>query len=255
MNPSLAIKLKNIGVCYRVYSEKVFSLKESSISTLKKLGGIAQGKEWNPGYRELWAIQNIDLEIPKGVSLGLTGRNGSGKSTTLKVISGVLHPTTGEMWVRGRIAALVELGAGFEPELTGRENIYFAASVAGLSRKETDKKIDRIIEFSELGQFIDLPVKNYSSGMYARLGFAVTTDVDPDVLIVDEILGVGDGPFQEKCRHRMETFKKKGKTILFVSHDPRATQAFCDETILMENGHIVQEVSRTSGLGNTWGET
>jgi ABC-type polysaccharide/polyol phosphate transport system ATPase subunit len=233
-----SVELRNIGVCYRLYKQRVFSLKEASIGTFKRLFGMATGQGWEPGFREFWALRHIDLNIPRGLALGLTGHNGSGKSTTLKVVSGVLHPTEGELRVRGRVAALVELGAGFDPNLTGRENIYFAASVAGLSRKEADLRMDRIIDFAELGEFIDIPVCNYSSGMYARLGFSVATDVDPDVLIVDEILSVGDAPFQAKCLDRMNGFKKANKTILFVSHNRESTREFCDQVIELERGKI-----------------
>ncbi len=240
-----AIEIKNIGVLYRIYHERVFSLKEATISSVKKLGKMATGQSPAESYQDFWAIRNINFKVPRGCTFGITGRNGSGKSTTLKVISGVLHPTEGELWVRGRISALVELGAGFDPELTGRENIYFGASVAGLSRKQTDHKIDRIIDFAELRDFIDMPVKNYSSGMYARLGFALATDVDPDVLIVDEILSVGDAPFQAKCLDRMNEFKKKGVTILFVSHQGEQTQNFCDEILELEKGSIVAQTKKT----------
>jgi ABC-type polysaccharide/polyol phosphate transport system ATPase subunit len=239
MNDTPAIELKDIGVRYRIYREKVYSLKEAIIGSARRLGGIAAGQGWEPGFHEFWAIRNINLQVMRGQSLGLTGLNGSGKSTSLKVVAGVLHPTEGEMWVRGRVSALIELGAGFDPNLTGRENIYFGASVAGLSRKETDKRIDRIIDFSELGDFIDVPIRNYSSGMHARLGFALATDVDPDILIIDEILAVGDAPFQDKCKVRMEDFKRRNKTILFVSHDAQSVARFCDSTVLLEHGRIV----------------
>jgi len=247
-----AIELSDIGVCYRLYKEKVYSLKEASIGALKLLSRVIAGADVEKNYRELWAVRHLNLKVARGQTLGLVGRNGSGKSTTLKVVSGVLHPTEGEVWVRGRVSALVELGAGFDFNLTGRENIYLGASVAGLSRKEIDMRMDRIVEFSELGDFIDIPVRNYSSGMYARLGFSLATDIDPDVLIIDEILSVGDSPFQAKCIDRMDAFKKQNKTILFVSHDGETTQEFCDTIVTLEDGQIVNEMSRTSGLGNAF---
>ena len=248
-----AIELQNVGVCYRLYRERIFSLKEAAISTLKRLGSLATGHMVEPGFRELWAVRNLSLKVKRGSTLGLVGRNGSGKSTSLKVISGVLHPSEGELWVRGRISALVELGAGFDPELTGRENIFFGASVAGLSRRQAAKRVDGIVDFSELGEFIDIPVKNYSSGMYARLGFALATDVNPDILIVDEILAVGDAAFQAKCHERMKSFRLQNKTIVFVSHQTQQTEAFCDEIVQLENGRIVSEQTGKSGLGNVWG--
>jgi ABC-type polysaccharide/polyol phosphate transport system ATPase subunit len=213
---------------------------------------MAQGQGWNPGYRELWALKDINLRLAKGVSLGVVGRNGAGKSTLLKVVCGVLHPTMGELWVKGRVAALVELGAGFDPELTGRENIYLGASVAGLSRKETQHKIDRIIDFSELGEFIDVPIKNYSSGMHARLGFSLATDVDPDILILDEILSVGDAAFQKKCLDRMLSFRNANRTILFVGHAAGVTESFTDETVTLESGQLVDQQESAAGLGNMW---
>lgn len=236
-----AIRLENIGVRYRIHRERAYTLKETAIGAVRNgirsfMGTEADSKK----SHDFWAIRQMSFSITPGSCIGLTGRNGSGKSTTLKVISGVLHPTEGEYWVRGRVSALVELGAGFDPELTGRENIYFGASVSGLSRRQVDHKIDRIIEFSELGEFIDVPVKNYSSGMYARLGFSVATDIDPDILIVDEILAVGDEPFQDKCFDRMEAFKRAGKTILFVSHDHETVDKFCDRKLELEDGRIVK---------------
>jgi len=236
-----AVELKGVGVRYQLNLEKVFSLKELLVSKATRLGRQLRGREQQKTRRtadDFWAIRDISFSVPRGVCIGLTGRNGSGKSTTLKVISGVLHPTEGELWVRGRVSALIELGAGFNPDLTGRENIYFGASVSGLSSAETAKRIDRIVDFAELRDFIDMPVRNYSSGMYARLGFALATDVDPDLLIVDEVLSVGDAPFQQKCKDRMESFKKRNKTILFVSHDPQAIQDFCDTTIELKDGRI-----------------
>lgn len=239
VRPDLAIQLSDIGVCYRFQKERVFSLKEAIIGRVRDAFNRAQTPPAQDS-EDYWAIRHLNIEVPKGSCVGITGRNGSGKSTTLRVISGVLHPSEGEYWVRGRVSALVELGAGFDPELTGRENIYLGGSVAGLSRKEVDKKIDRIIDFAELGEFIDIPVKNYSSGMYARLGFSVATDVDPDLLIVDEILAVGDPPFQAKCIDRMRKFRASGKTILFVSHDINSILSFCSELITLDGGRIAE---------------
>lgn len=249
-----AIELRDVGVCYRVQRERILSLKETMVRSLSRWGGHLAGRKPEVLSHEFWAIRGVSLKVKKGSTVGLKGRNGSGKSTTLKVISGVLFPTEGELWVRGRISALVELGAGFDMELTGRENIFLGSSVAGLSRKETEKRIAHIVEFSELGDFIDIPVRNYSSGMYARLGFALATDVDPDVLIIDEILAVGDAAFQEKCMQRMLDFKRRGKTILYVSHDPGLVESFCDEIVTLEDGRIVDAPKRTSGLGNAWGD-
>lgn len=239
---SFVIELKNLGVCYQLYSERTYSLKEAVIGGARMLWGrmIKNEKGQNSsGVRDFWAIRNLNLSVKKGACMALYGHNGSGKSTTLKVISGVLFPTTGEVTTQGRISALVELGAGFDPELTGRENILFGAAIAGLSKKEALKRMDGIIDFTGLKDFIDIPVKNYSSGMYARLGFGVATDVDPDILVVDEILAVGDQEFQKKCLDRMKGFRSRGKTIIFVSHDRKTIDSFCDEIALMDHGQLV----------------
>ncbi len=235
-----AIELTDVGVCYRLYRERVFSLKETAIRSAKRAVSLLRGARPEPTFKALWAIRNLSFSVARGSSVGIVGRNGSGKSTALKVICGVLHPSEGRLWVRGRVAALIELGAGFDPELTGRENIYLGAAVSGLSRKEIERKIDRIVDFSELGEFIDLPVKNYSSGMYARLGFSLATDIDPDLLIIDEILGVGDQQFQAKCLDRMNDFRRRNKTILLVSHDVAFTQSFCSRLIHLEHGRMIE---------------
>ena len=248
-NKFAVVEVENLGVRYKLYDQKTYSLKEAVIGGARQFFGQLfyrdPKKPGSSGVRDFWAIQNLNFKIYPGQCLALYGHNGSGKSTTLKVISGVLHPTVGSVCTRGRISALVELGAGFDPELTGRENILFGASLAGLSRKEALKRMDGIIDFTGLKDFIDVPVKNYSSGMYARLGFGVATDVDPDILVVDEILAVGDEEFQKRCLDRMIGFRKMGKTIIFVSHDRRTIDSFCDEVIEMSHGQITNHVKIT----------
>jgi ABC-2 type transport system ATP-binding protein len=186
----------------------------------------------------LWALKNISLDIGDGEALGIIGHNGAGKSTLLKVVSGVMKPVEGRVNVLGKIAPLIELGAGFDPELTGRENIYLNASILGFSRKEINAKYDRIVEFSELRDFIDAPLKNYSSGMIARLGFSVATEVDPDILIIDEVLAVGDAQFKTKSKERILQFRKKGITILFVSHDMDEVRSLCSKVLWLDHGYM-----------------
>ena len=188
---------------------------------------------------EFWALENINFQIKKGESLGIIGPNGSGKSTILKLIARVMVPTTGNIATNGRIAPLIELGAGFHPELTGRENIYINGAILGLSKKEIDKRFDNIVDFAELVEFIDTPIKHYSSGMHMRLGFAIAVNVDPDILLVDEVLAVGDTNFQRKCIKKMEEFKKNKVTIVFVSHNLEMIKSFCDQVVFLRNSKVV----------------
>ncbi len=185
------------------------------------------------------ALDNINFKVQKGETIGIIGPNGSGKSTILKLIAGVMTPTSGQIHVRGRISPLIELGAGFHPELTGSENIYLNGAILGLKRKEIDENYKSIIDFAEIDEFIDQPVKHYSSGMYMRLAFAVAVHANPEILIVDEILAVGDQAFQNKCFAKMEEFKKQGVTIVFVSHAMETVKSFCDRTIYLNHSKIV----------------
>jgi lipopolysaccharide transport system ATP-binding protein len=194
--------------------------------------------------REFWALQDISFDVKKGESLAIVGKNGAGKSTILKILSGIMQPTKGSMHVNGRLSALIEIAAGFHHDLTGRENIYLNGTILGMTKREIDSKIDQIIDFSGIEEFIDTPVKRYSSGMYARLGFAVAAHVDPDVLVVDEVLSVGDFVFQQKCMDRMRAIVKGGTTILFVSHNLKAISELCDRSLLLKHGEMV-------GLGPT----
>jgi lipopolysaccharide transport system ATP-binding protein len=199
----------------------------------------------NPFSRKGWSkessrivFQSLDLEVSQGVSLGIIGRNGSGKSTLLKVMTGIYKPDSGIVRVQGRISSLIELGAGFHPEFTGRENVFINGAILGLSRKEIEKRFDRIVRFAELEPFIDIPVRTYSSGMYIRLGFSVAVNVDPDILLVDEVLAVGDESFSRKCLDKMTAFKKAGKTIVLVTHDLPTVERFCDQALWLESGCI-----------------
>jgi ABC-2 type transport system ATP-binding protein len=188
-------------------------------------------------------LEGVDLTVAAGERVCLVGRNGSGKSTLLKCVCGVLQPTSGQIVVRGSLAGLLELGAGFQIELSGRDNIYLNGSMLGLSRKEVDRAFDAIVEFSELGAFIDTQVKFYSSGMYVRLGFAIAVNVDPDVLVIDEVLAVGDERFQSKCLDRIRTFQEEGRTILFVSHNADQIRAICDRAVVLEHGRMLADAS------------
>jgi len=192
-------------------------------------------------YHDFEALKHVSFRISKGEMVGIIGRNGSGKSTILKIIAGVYTPSMGRALVNGSIAPLIELGAGFHHELTGRENILLNGLLLGLSKREVLEREERIIEFADLGDFIDSPVKQYSSGMYMRLAFSVATEVDPDILIIDEILGVGDAGFRQKCFERILKFKASGKTILLVSHDTGTIRRFCDHVLLLNNGELLED--------------
>jgi len=197
---------------------------------------------------DFWALRDINLDIELGSTVGLVGHNGSGKSTLLKVIGGIIEPTTGTVTRRGRMAALLELGAGFHPDLTGRENVYLNAAILGLTRKETDRYFDAIVDFSGIESFIDTQVKFYSSGMYVRLAFAVAVHVDPDLLLVDEVLAVGDEPFQRKCMDKIEEFQRDGRTIVLVSHSAEQVGRLCDRVVVLNHGNLIHDGSPADGL-------
>lgn len=190
------------------------------------------------GREELWALKNIDFEVPQGQTLGIIGANGAGKSTLLALLAGTMMPTEGRIETQGTISSLLELGAGFHPDLTGRENVFLAGAIMGLSRRTMTRRLDAIVEFADIGPFLDEPVKHYSSGMYVRLGFAVAVEVDPDILLVDEVLAVGDAVFQRKCLKRMDYFRKMGKTMLIISHDMHTIQSVSDQILFLDHGEI-----------------
>ena len=222
------IRIRDAGVSYRLYREKVSTLKEAVVNRFRHLRSS----------ETFWALRRVTLSIEPGESIALVGHNGSGKSTLLKTIAGVLMPSEGEVLVQGRISPMIELGAGFDPELSGRDNIFLNGALLGFSRKQMEGKFDRIVAFSELGDFIDMPVKNYSSGMYARLGFAIAQDVEPDILIVDEVLAVGDERFQEKCKARIRDFRTAGVTFCFVSHNYEAARELCPRAAVLHHGRL-----------------
>jgi lipopolysaccharide transport system ATP-binding protein len=195
--------------------------------------------------RDLWALRDVSFEVRKGEVVGIIGHNGAGKSTLLKILSRITDPSDGELWFEGRMGSLLEVGTGFHPELTGRENVFLSGAILGMTRGEIASKFDEIVEFSEIGRFIDTPVKRYSSGMFVRLGFAVAAHLEPEVLIVDEVLAVGDAGFQRKCMAKMRQVSDAGRTILFVSHNMGSIQALCDRAIVLKHGRLVAEGSPT----------
>lgn len=229
MSSELAIKVENLSKCYQIYNKPRDRLLQM----------LARGRKQY--FREFWAVRDVSLEIKQGDTVGIIGRNGSGKSTLLQMICGTLNPSSGNIQTNGRIAALLELGAGFNPEFTGRENVYLNAAVSGQSAEEMHGKISSVIEFSGLGDYIDQPLKTYSSGMYARLAFSSAIHIEPSILVVDEALSVGDAGFQLKCMLRMREMQEKGVTILFVSHDTGSVVRLCDHAIVMEQGRIVSQ--------------
>jgi lipopolysaccharide transport system ATP-binding protein len=218
---------KNLSKAYLMYKRPQDRLKQMLFRGRSKY------------YEEFWALKDLNLEIYKGETVGIIGRNGSGKSTLLQMICGTLTPTVGSIQVNGRVAALLELGAGFNPDFTGIENVYLNAAILGLTNNQIDKKIDSIISFADIGNFINQPVKSYSSGMYARLAFAVAVHVDPEILIVDEILAVGDAAFQRKCVERFYQIKEQGTTVLFVSHDQYQVKNLCDRAVYLKEGKVI----------------
>jgi len=229
MSSEISIRVSGVGKSYRVYEKPHHRLLQSLIGSRKTL------------YREFRALHDVSFEVRRGETVGIVGQNGSGKSTLLQIICGTLSPSAGSVQVEGRVAALLELGAGFNPEFTGRENVYLNASILGFTNEEIDRKVPGIIAFAEIGDYIDQPVKTYSSGMFVRLAFAVAIHVDPAVLIIDEALGVGDIYFQAKCARALDEIKKRGTTILFVSHDTSAIQRISDRCIVLDAGRMLYQ--------------
>jgi ABC-type polysaccharide/polyol phosphate transport system ATPase subunit len=223
-----SLSFKEVGMAFRLHREKVNTLKEAVLGRFRHL----------TRYDEFWALRDVSFEVAPGESVGLIGHNGSGKSTLLKIAAGVLKPTRGTARVEGRVSPMIELAAGFDPDLTGRDNVFLNGALMGYSRKEMARKLDRIIEFSELGEFVDEPVKNYSSGMYARLGFAIAADVGPEILIIDEVLSVGDERFQAKCMDRIREIRASGCTIFYVSHSMGSVTELCDRVLLLHHGAL-----------------
>lgn len=230
----IAIRVQNVIKCYQIYDAPRERLKQFVLPRLSRMAGKAP-KQY---FREFSALTDVSFEVKKGETVGVIGRNGAGKSTLLQIICGTLTPTSGMVEIKGRVAALLELGSGFNAEFTGRENVYMNASVLGLSKEEIDARFDDIVAFADIGEFLDQPVKTYSSGMYVRLAFSVVVHVDADILIVDEALSVGDMYFQTKCMVKMKKLMDSGVTVLFVSHDVGAVKAICNRAVYLDHGKV-----------------
>ena len=226
---SAAVSFEDVSKRFVLRHERAYTVLESMIGLVKPARRSTE---------EFWALRAVSFEIPDGETFGVIGPNGAGKSTVLKLMARILEPTSGEVTVRGRISPLLELGAGFHPELTGRENVYLNAALFGVSQAEAQDRYDQIVEFSELRDFIDAPLKHYSSGMYMRLGFAVAANIIPDVLLVDEFLAVGDEAFQKKCLSKIEEFRREGRTIVFVSHSLRTVEDLCSRALWLDHGRV-----------------
>lgn len=232
MTEEHAIVAQNVSKAFTLHHNRVDSLKGRFVGMFKR--------RWRQRRESFEALHDVSFRVRRGSAFALMGPNGSGKSTMMQLIAGIMNPTSGRITTRGRIAPLIELGVGFNPELTGEENIYLNASLYGFSNREIHARFDRILEFSELGDFIDTPVKNYSSGMYMRLGFSVAINLDPEILLADEILAVGDVSFQKKCYDRIQALLKNGMTLVLVSHSYQLVQQFCDEYVRLEHGRVVE---------------
>jgi lipopolysaccharide transport system ATP-binding protein len=236
MSSEIVIEVENVGKCYPMYSHPRDRLKQFIAPRIQRVLG-QQARQY---YREFWALKGISFDVRRGETLGIVGRNGSGKSTLLQIICGTLNPTFGNVRTAGRIAALLELGSGFNPEFTGRENVYMNAAILGLTKAEIDERFDDIVAFADIGEFIEHPVKTYSSGMMVRLAFAVQAQTSPDILIVDEALAVGDAKFQAKCFERLKELKNNGTSILLVTHSTEQVVTHCSRAILLENGQVLK---------------
>lgn len=240
---SIQIDVRDVSMRFRLPAEKIDSLKEYFIKLVKR-----QIK-----HKDFWVLNNINLQVRKGESLAIIGRNGAGKSTLLRLIAGIMQPTTGTIRTKGVMAPLLNLGAGFDHNATGRENIFLNGAILGFSKKEMEQKYDGIVEFSELDKFMNVPIKNYSSGMLARLGFSIAVDVSPDILIVDEILAVGDAPFQKKCKNRIQQLQENGATFIVVSHSMATIQQLCNRAVWIGDGTIVQ-YGDVNTVGNAYSD-
>jgi lipopolysaccharide transport system ATP-binding protein len=225
------IRLNKVSKKFTLHQQRSRSFQEALLNVMPGRRNARSGQEF-------WALQNVSFEVAAGEAVGLVGPNGVGKSTVLKLVAGIIEPTSGEVEVHGRVGALLELGAGFHPDLTGRENIYLNASVLGLSRSEIHRRLNTIVDFAELERFIDVPVKHYSSGMYVRLGFAVAVHTDPEILLIDEVLSVGDAVFQRKCLDKVVELKRAGRVIVFVSHDMHSVQKLCQRLVWFDQGGV-----------------
>jgi len=234
MNDEIAVRVDHVSKSFRMYTERNQTLKAAIMRRRTSV------------HEDFWALKDVSFDVTKGSTFGLIGSNGSGKSTLLKCLANIYYPNKGSISHKGRVAAMLEIGSGFHSELSGRENIYLNGSILGMTKKQVESKIDEIIEFSGVGQFIDQPVKNYSSGMYVRLGFAISINVDPDILVVDEVLAVGDAEFQQRCFERFRALKANGKTVILVSHSTQTVLDMCDQAAWINKGELMQVGSAKS---------
>ena len=237
-----AVTVEHVSKRFRMYKERNDSLKSM----------VMRGKK--SVHEDFWALKDVSFEVPQGTTFGLIGKNGSGKSTLLKCLAKILWPEEGSISARGKQASLLEVGSGFHPELSGRENVFLNGSILGMSRKEITRKFDEIVSFSGVGHFIDQPVKNYSSGMYVRLGFSVAVAVTPDVLVVDEVLAVGDATFQKRCRTKFKEMKEEGRTVILVSHSMATVKDMCDEVAWLNEGELKQ-IGKTDDVVKSYNAT
>lgn len=235
---TIDLRLDRVSKRYRIRHEQVASVET---------GVAAKLRSWRRKRSEFWAVRDVSFEVPTGQSLGIIGHNGAGKSTVLKLLAGVTAPTEGELTIRGRMAALLEVGSGFHPELTGRENVFLSGSILGMKRQEIHSKFDSIVEFADVKEFIDTPIKRYSSGMVVRLGFSVAAHLEPDILLLDEVLAVGDSVFQKKCIERVLSLKSRC-TIIFISHDLHAVKQLCDRVLVMSGGQVIEDASAETAI-------
>lgn len=228
MNSESIIKLSNVSLKFKLQKEKTSSLKEFAIRLLTK----------NISYSDFYALKNINLEIKKGESIGIIGKNGAGKTTLLRIVAGIYKPTSGKIYTNGKIMPIIDLGAGFDMELTGKENIFLNGIILGMTRKEVEEKYDEIVEFSGLKDFINSPLRTYSSGMVLRLGFSIATSINPDIILLDEVFAVGDEEFKKKCVKKIKEFKENGSTFIFVSHNMNLIKDLCEKSILVDKGEM-----------------
>ncbi|ANV84727.1 polysaccharide/polyol phosphate ABC transporter ATP-binding protein [Picosynechococcus sp. PCC 7003] len=248
------IRVENLGKKYIIghqqQRERYTALRDVLTNSAKGLAKRfnPRARVVNPNFEEFWALKDVSFEVKRGDRIGIIGRNGAGKSTLLKILSRITEPTEGRVSIKGRVASLLEVGTGFHPELTGRENIYLNGAILGMSKREIRRKFDEIVAFAEIERFLDTPVKRYSSGMYVRLAFAVAAHLEPEILIVDEVLAVGDAQFQKKCLGKMENVGKEGRTVLFVSHNMGAIKSLCDRSIVLRNGKIIYSGNISEGI-------
>lgn len=247
------IRVENLGKKYIIghqKQERYTALRDVITNKVKSIGSLInpKAKNENPAFEEFWALKDVSFDIKQGDRVGIIGRNGAGKSTLLKILSRITEPTKGSIKIKGRVASLLEVGTGFHPELTGRENIFLNGAILGMGKEEIKRKFDEIVAFAEVEKFLDTPVKRYSSGMYVRLAFAVAAHLEPEILIVDEVLAVGDVKFQKKCLGKMEDVGKEGRTILFVSHNLGILQTLCHRGILLNQGSVITDDSASQAV-------